>query len=572
MPRRTMLAGALALTLALPGLALGHAERYMESPPRPGAVPNQDRVPTAVLDVCKTGECAHQHIQAAVNAAPEGALIRIWPGFYKEEPSRVVPHGEPDNPDGTYSYDFHVKNPNGQNLIAIIGKKNLTLRGMGAQPRDVVIDVEFKKHVGIRGDRSDGLILENFSLWHSFDHGVYILETDGFIIDRVVSGYSREYPFLTFANDHGVMKNCEAFGGGDGGLYPGGAADAVGGKLGRYAMEIANCKSYHNVLGYSGTQGDNVWVHDSEFYDNAVGLVTDSETDHPNYPQNNLTLERNKFYNNNFNPYSADSDIWPTVFANSILIPVGVGVLLASGNDNLLQDNYIWGHDYYGAWLLNGVGLILGPGGPVVDGSPFAPPFVSEGNRFLANKMYNPASPAGSENAVDFGWDGVGLTNCWESNTSSPEGGSVSTNGLMLPPCSNPADNSTLPVTPGVPFPTNFIEQAGLLFIDTDNDGTGDTPICQLSGTCPVPYEGGPPLENARNVPEGYEPPPTPPTCGPSTCPASAASVKGTKTTFTVRGKAVAELPATGVPATTSAALAILGSAVLIGSRVRRRR
>ena len=171
---------------------------------------------------------------------------------------------------------------------------------------------------------------------------------------------------------------------------------------------------------------------------------------------------------------------------------------------------------------------------------------------------------------MDFGWDGVGLTNCWESNTSSPEGGAVSTNGLMLPPCTNPADNSTLPITPGVPFPTNFIEQAGLLFVDTDNDGTGDTPLCDLSGTCPVPYEGGPPLENARNVPEGYKPPPTPPTCGPSTCPASAASVKGTKT-FTARGKAVAELPATGVPATTSAALVLLGSAVLIGSRVRRR-
>ena len=568
MPRRALLAGALALSLVIPGLAAGHAERYMESPPRPGSVPNQNRIPTAILDVCKTDECAFEHIQAAVNAAPEGALIRIWPGFYKEEPSRAVPHGEGDNEDGTFSYEFHVKNPNGQNLIGIIGKKNLTLRGMGDEPRDVVIDVEFKKHVGIRGDRADGLILENFSLWHSFDHGVYILETDGFVIDRVVSGYSREYPFLTFANDHGLMKNCEAFGGGDGGLYPGGAADADGGKLGRFSMEISHCKSYHNVLGYSGTQGDNVWVHDTEFYDNAVGLVTDSETDHPNYPQNNLTLERNKFHDNNFNVYAKDSDIWPTVFANSILIPVGTGVLIASGNDNLVQDNEVWGHERYGIWLINGPGVVLGPAGPAFDGSPFAPPFISEGNRFLANKMYNPASPDGSQNAVDFGWDGLGLTNCWESNASTPEGGAVTTNGIMLPPCSNPVDNSKLPLTPGVPFAPDMIEQAGLVFVDTDGDEVNDTPVCALMGMCT--YEGGPPLENARNVPEGYKPPPTPPTCGPSTC-ASGASVKGTKT-VTVRGKATTALPATGIPAATGVALALLAGAGVTGGLVRRRR
>jgi len=66
---------------------------------------------------------------------------------------------------------------------------------------------------------------------------------------------------------------------------------------------------HHNVLGYSGTQGDHVWVHDSLFYDNTTGLVSDSETDHPNYPENNLTLEHNKFFDNNFNPYDPNADV-----------------------------------------------------------------------------------------------------------------------------------------------------------------------------------------------------------------------------------------------------------------------
>jgi hypothetical protein len=45
------------------------------------------------------------------------------------------------------------------------------------------------------------------SLSLSLDHyGVYVLDTDGFVIDRVASGYSREYGFLTFANDHGLIS------------------------------------------------------------------------------------------------------------------------------------------------------------------------------------------------------------------------------------------------------------------------------------------------------------------------------------------------------------------------------
>jgi hypothetical protein len=581
MRRSTLGAAVLSVAVLIPSLAFGHAERPTESPARPGTVPNQNRVHTKVIDVCKTGECAFEHIQSAINSIPANntapTLVRIWPGFYKEEPSRVVPHGEPDNDNGTFSYEYMLTHPNAENLVAVVGKKNVTLRGMGAEPRDVVVDAEFKKHVVIRGDRSDGIIIENLSTWHGFDHGVYILDTDGFVIDKVVSGYSREYPFLTFANDHGLLQNCEAFGGGDGGIYPGSSADTGQRSpeellmtppdgMGRVSTEIRKCKSYHNVLGYSGTQGDHVWFHDNELYDNAVGFVTDSETDHPNYPQNNLLFENNKVYNNNFNVYATDSDVKATVFANSILIPVGVGVLIASGNDNLVQKNVVYGHDNYGVWLLNGPGVVLGP-----TGDPAAPPFLSERNTFKDNTMFNPASPAGSENGADFGWDGFGFTNCWTNNLHAPGDTAATSNAVMLPDCTG------LPITPGVPN-ENAIDQVGLVFIDTDGDGANDRPICDLTGTCPAQYDEGPPLENARNFPEGYKPPPTPPTCGPSTCPgSSAASVRGTKTTRPSTTTGANDLPATGVgtPAGLAVALMIGAGAIgaiAIGTRFRSRR
>lgn len=500
--RRTLALAILAATILATQGAGAHKERPIESPARPGSVPDQERTPTLVLDVCKTGECAYEHIQAAVTDAVDGALIRIWPGTYNEEPSLARPDLPPDNADGTYSFEFHVENPNAQNLIAIVGKKDITLRGMGAHPRDVVIDGAFHKHVVIRGDRSDGLIIENLSVWHGLEHGIYILDTDGFVIDGVHSGYSRDYPYLTFANDHGLMKNCEAFGGGDGGIYPGGSAETPG----RFSLEITNCRSYHNVLGYSGTQGNHVWVHDNEFFDNAIGLVTDSETDHPNYPQNNLLFERNDVYDNNFNPYLETSDVKATVFAGFAYIPVGTGVFMLSGNENTFQNNRFWGNGKFGIWLGSGYGLVLGPTGPFVTGEPAVPPWVSSKNTVVSN-LFGTAD-GGAPNSIDIGWDGLGEGNCFEENLRA-DGSEVTTDAAFLPPCAIPVYGQPMPTTVGVPTPSNMYDQASLVIVEGE-------PICHRAGTCE--WGPGPEPSNARNLPEGYQPPPDPHPCGPSTC------------------------------------------------------
>jgi len=560
---RILLAVTVAAALLVPSAALAHKERHTESPVRPGKVPDQNRAPTEIIDVCKTGECAYEHIQAAVNAAHEGALIRIWPGVYKEEPSRAVPDLPADSPDGTYSYAFQLAHPNVQNLIAVIGKKNITLRGMGEISRDVVIDAGFRKHVGIRADRADGFIIENVSFWHSNEHGVYIMDQDGFIIDNVYSAYSGEYAFLTFATDHGVYRNCVAIGAGDAGIYPGGSADTPG----RWSTEIDHCIASHNVNGYSGTQGDHVWVHDSEFVANGLGLVSDSETDHPNYPENGVVWERNKIHDNNFNFYSPESDVAPVEFdeagpgLNGANIPVGVGVFLPSGNENLLQHNQIWGNARYGVWLASGQGMVVGP-----TSDPAGDPFMSSGNRFIANKMYGPSADA-KPNGLDFVWDGMGQNNCWQDNTASATGGTVSSNQPMLPPCQTPLGSAPPPVwTPDL---VNLFEQASIAKYNGQ-------PICEYVMYEPCSFGPGPAKGKAKNRPASdggvpdnertYVPNPTP--CGPSTCPHGSSSsfsrtfVLHARTTRTFSATAHS-LPATGVgtPVALAAAL-IVGAAV----------
>ena len=516
----------LALVLPLvPEIAFGHAERQTDSPARLGPVPDAGRSHDYTLDVCTTGDCQFDEIQPAIDYVRANirsvdesgpVLIRIWPGRYEEPTSLSRPQLVPDNEDGTYSFEHHILNPNSQNLVAIAGLKNITLRGMGQCPRDVVIDAAFEKHVTIRGDRADGLIVQNLSAWHAFDHGVYVLDTDGFLLDRVHSGFSREYPFLTFANDWGKMTECEGFGGGDAGIYPGGSADTPG----RPSMEVSHCRSYDNVLGYSGSNGDHVWVHDSQFYNNAIGFTSDSLTDHPNYPQNNLQLENNYFYDNNQNVYGPNANIKPVVFTNSILIPKGVGIFLASGHENVVQNNWIWGHERYGVWLASGEGMVIGP-----TSEPPAPPFMSSGNRFVGNRMYAPPvvppdvstdptfQPSSEPNRTDFGWDGLGWNNCWEANTADEEGPTTSDHPL-LPPCHDPVLGTPMPITPPVPWAPNLLEQAGLVFVENPLDGGKPTPLCRILGLEPCEWEEGQ-NPNARNTPGGYLKPLAPPDCGP---------------------------------------------------------
>ena len=163
---------------------------------------------------------------------------------------------------------------------------------------------------------------------------------------------------LTFVADHSLMENCDAWGSGDSGLYPGASADlgeAVPLSERRFGTEIRNCDMHHNTLGYSGTDGNAVWVHNNAFYDNSEGFSTDVFTapGHPGFPQDTDLLENNDFYSNNFNTYlplcqgtqkpgpngpsQGCSDVTPTE-----PVPVGTGMWIAGGNNNTIRNNRFW--------------------------------------------------------------------------------------------------------------------------------------------------------------------------------------------------------------------------------------
>ena len=191
------------------------------------------------------------------------------------------------------------------------------------------------------------------------------MESDGFVMDRLLTRGNDEYGILAFASDHGVIKHSEAYYNGDSGIYPGSASDVNGDndrfKPKRYSIEIFNNRSHHNTLGYSGTAGNSVYAHHNRFYKNATGISTDSLfPGHPGLPQDHARWSRNKIYSNNVNYFKRyvdkgvcakpmpergyiDGTVCPVV-----PVPVGTGVLIAGGNFNSTDNNEIYDNWRYG--------------------------------------------------------------------------------------------------------------------------------------------------------------------------------------------------------------------------------
>ncbi len=486
--------------------------------------------------------CDYREIQPAVTDSGNNDRVVVMPGLYTEPTARSQPTFDPacdqyeipaeSGDPGALSHDYQIHCPNDANLVAVIGRGpdtapvpapkanrhgipnpgpcircNLQLEGSGVSADDVVVEAGdagagnggpsaagHKKDVGIFADRADGFVLRNVTVRHAREHDIYVLETDGYLLDRFKTYYGGAYGVLTFVEDHGVIQNCVAAGNGDSGLYPGSGAATTDKRYEafypeyRFSQVIRWCDSYHNLSGFSGTNSHGTLVTQNNFYDNALGFTSDVFTapGHPGFPQHGNVIEDNNFYDNNFNPFLPDSDVKPFIPA-----PVGTGMWLAGGNANEVKNNRFYDNWRRGAMVFAVPdALVCGPppvgsSTPVPDCDPLSVS-TSFDNRLHHNQMG--VSPSGEvkPNGLDFWWDSFpGNTgNCWWSNSAAP-GKKVTTSPLLLPGCLG----GTAPATSiGV---GDVINEAELVacFAGLTLDGypEGNDQLCSWSKTPPKP-------------------------------------------------------------------------------------
>ncbi len=440
--------------------------------------------------------CTYHSIQRAVFDSHNNDFIVVMPGVYTEPHSRAQPTSDPacqkyltdtdfggGGPVGL-SYRYQWNCPNDQALINVLGRRpapgappppqpdrhgipdlgpcvrcNLQIQGSGVKPEDVVIDsgrasagnggpsgIGSKKDVALKVDRADGFVLKNMTMRHAKEHDLYVLETDGYLLDRVKFFYAGEYGHLTFADDHGLTENCEGVGNGDSAVYPGGAPDSGDDTAPnapdprdasfyprhRLNQTITHCDLHHNNLGYSGTMGNATHVVDNNFYGNTTGIATDSffAGGHPGFPQDSSVFEKNRIYSNNFNDYHYPQGYPESRKVRSAVgVPLGTGIIIAGGNDDIVRGNRIYDNWRRGAMLLAVPDALSCPPGTQTC-EPQNAASTSYDNMFYGNYLGRAPSGKVQPNGVDFWWDEFpdDTGNCWFGNTG-PDGTNASWTG-----------------------------------------------------------------------------------------------------------------------------------------------
>ncbi len=467
----------------------------------------------ALLDRCRFGS-----IQSAINSVDQRRTsVYVLPGVYRETKWATQPRsdycshleteskdpvvsssyigsvsepGEEPAPDGqaaaaedesdpiALSYADQRRCSGNLNLISVFGDRTphdrsiacnsrfcgLQIVGTGAGRGDVLIDNDFAKLNAIRADRAGGIVIRNLTAQQAEFNAIYVLETDGFLLDRLVTRGNDEYGILAFASDHGVIEHTNNYYNGDSGIYPGSASDLNGDNdsftPSRYAVEIRHNRSHHNTLGYSGTAGNSVYAHDNRFYRNATGISTDSLfPGHPGLPQDHARWSHNRIYSNNTNYYTryvdrgvCDRPMEQRGYLHGAVcpvvpVPVGTGVLIAGGNFNSTDHNWIYDNWRYGTMQF----WVPAPLRDEMDPDKLYD--TSHHNHTTDNHMGLTPSGAVRLNGLDHWWDSEGEGNCWSGNDYSSRG---QTDNFVVPPPSCADGGSTF--TPGAP-----VKDAGFL-------------------------------------------------------------------------------------------------------------
>jgi hypothetical protein len=151
-----------------------------------------------------------------------------------------------------------------------------------------------------------------------------------------------------------------------------------------------------------------------------VGIVPNSGTSEKNPPQHGATIAGNTVYDNN-NAETAAIDI--------AQLAIGNGILVAGGNDNVVERNLVYDHD------LVGIGVIPLPERVIDPDNPDAINFDARRNRVVANVVRDSrAADLGLVTSISDPADAGG--NCFSNNQVS----SALPVGLQqLVPCGRPA-------------------------------------------------------------------------------------------------------------------------------------
>ena len=313
-------------------------------------------------------------IQTAVDAAKPGNLVLVAPGVYRE--------------------------------AVTVTTANIVIRGLDR--RRTVLDGGFVRDNGIKV-LADGVVVENLTARNYKSNGFFWTGVKGYRGSYLTAIRNGDYGIYAFDATYGQFDHDYGAGSPDAGFY-------IGQCFPCHAV-ITDSLSEWNGIGYSGTNaGGSLLVVRSVWRDNRVGIVPNSGTEEKNPPQHGITIVGNTVYGNN-NGKTAAIDI--------AQLAIGTGILVAGGNDNVVERNLVYDHD------LVGIGVIPLPEKVINPDDPKAINFDArrnevDGNHVSDSRAADLALVTSLDDAKDTG------ENCFAHNQHSS---SLPANLEQLAPC-----------------------------------------------------------------------------------------------------------------------------------------
>jgi plastocyanin len=336
-------------------------------PSDPGEVAKRPRGPFETHTVCKArGRCDFRRIQAAVNAAGAGDTIRVRRGVYRE-------------------------------AVRIEGrrKRYLKLVGDPRRPGRVVLDGRGRKQNAVLVDGADEVTVNGFKARRYRANGFFFTNLNGYTMTNLVAARTGVYGLYAFNTVGGRMTDSEAYYVNDGAFYIGQTPPQDR----PVQTLVRDVEGWGAPAGFTGTNMRYVTITGSRFYNNAVGIVPNA-LDSEKYPpaERNVITDNDIFWNN-FNFHEGDPPFAPREEGTAALVPVGTGILLLGGRDNLIESNRIYGNYLAGVAAIDGILLQENPQAISLDRN------VVRGNAFGRGGR--------DRNGRDLVYDGSGSDNCF---------------------------------------------------------------------------------------------------------------------------------------------------------------
>ena len=304
-------------------------------------------------------------LSLAVSHAQNDDWILVWPGTYKEAVTIEPGHGLTDG--------LHIRGMN-RNGVVLEGKKktgsgiwvhavnNTWVENMTGQ------NYQSGSANAFYWTSVDGYWGNYLTAYNNGDYGLYAFDSTS----------SGKVP-ATFAHDYASWNA-------DSGIYVGGCRDCN--------AVVVDSKSEKNALGYSGTNaGGELYLMESEWDHNATGILPNTLQSEPDLPQKGAFIVNNYVHDNN------DHDV-PGAGITGIA-PVGLGIGIAGGSENIVRGNLVANQKH------NGVGLFW----------LFTPP---TNNQILYNVFKN--AHGSDPGDADISFDGSSLENCVDGNVDKSNG------------------------------------------------------------------------------------------------------------------------------------------------------